>query len=158
VPEADEVVRELLAAGFSQEQITVISSDTTVQKHFAEYEHEDPAGSYALVAWLMGGLLGAILAGSAAFALVSFTELGGVALLAAVGVATWGGGVAGGLIGAMMTRGVEKEPANYYDQAVMRGKILVAAEQLDPKRHGALERATQILARHGARPLPLAEG
>ena len=38
-------------------------------------------------------------------------------------------GVAGGLVGAMSTRGVEKEIANYYQQAVLAGSILVAAEE-----------------------------
>jgi hypothetical protein len=66
--------------------------------------------------------------------------------------------VAGGLIGAMMTRGAEKELANYYDQAVVRGKILVAAEEADPKRHVRLDRASQIFARHGVHALSLPEG
>ena len=38
------------------------------------------------------------------------------------------GALVGGLVGAMTTRGIEKEIANYYDQAVVQGKILVAAE------------------------------
>ena len=58
----------------------------------------------------------------------------------------------------MMTRGVEKELANYYDQAVERGQILVAAEQHDPQSKATLERAAQILANHGVEPLSLREG
>ena len=86
------------------------------------------------------------------------TSLGGIALLAAGGIALWGGGVGGGFVGAMMARGVEKELANYYDQAVAHGRILVAAEQEDPKLQAMLDRADDVFARHGVDPVPLPEG
>jgi hypothetical protein len=158
VREADEAVSELLAAGFSKEQITVICSEETIRKHFAEYEHQDPAGSKTPAAAIAGGAGGAAIAGLAAIGLASLTALGGVALLAAGGIALWAGGVVGGLVGAMMTRGVEKELANYYDQAVTRGKILVAAEQEDPNRPTMLAKAAEIFAEHGVEPLPMREG
>ena len=70
-----------------------------------------------------------------------------------------GPAVAGGLIGAMMSRGVEGELANYYNQAVSLGKILVAVtehgEQMSPR----LQRAAQALAEAGAEhPMQLREG
>ena len=34
--------------------------------------------------------------------------------------------LAGGLIGAMTTRGLESELADFFDQAVVKGKVLVA--------------------------------
>jgi hypothetical protein len=37
---------------------------------------------------------------------------GGMALWAAGPISAWAGGVVGGLVGAMMSRGVEKELAN----------------------------------------------
>jgi hypothetical protein len=158
VRQADIAVEQLLSAGFTKEQITVICSERAIQKHFAEYEHQDPAGSKTPAAALAGGSTGAALAALATLGLASLTTLGGAALVAAGGVAMWGGGVAGGLIGAMMTRGVEKELANYYDQAVERGKILVAAEQEDPKRRNMLAIAEEIFAEHGVEPLSLREG
>ena len=94
----------------------------------------------------------------ATVALASIPTLGGVALLAAGGIAMWGGGVVGGLVGAMMTRGFEKELANYYDQAVTRGQILVAAEQDDPHRAVMLEHAAAVFHEHGIEALPLSEG
>ena len=57
------------------------------------------------------------------------------------------GGVAGGLVGAMMTRGVEKEMANFYNQEVTAGKILVGAEDHGPQQ-------CRRLASAEAHPLP----
>jgi hypothetical protein len=158
VTEADAVVADLLAAGFTEEQITVICSAEAVQRHFQQFEHQDPAGSKTPAAALAGGACGAAIGALAAVALASAATLGGVVLLAAGGIALWGGGVVGGLVGAMMTRGVEKELANYYDQAVTAGKILVAVEAEDPPRHALLDRAVKIFAEHGAEPVPLEEG
>ncbi len=158
VAEADSAVAELLAAGFSEEQITVICSEAAVQRHFGLFEHQDPAGTNTPAAALAGGACGAAVGGVAAVALIGLTTLGGVALLAAGGIALWSGGVVGGLVGAMMTRGVEKELANYYDQAVTRGQILVAAEQEDPAQCAMLDHATEIFANHGVDSLSLQEG
>ena len=57
----------------------------------------------------------------------------------------------------MMTRGVEHELADYYDQAVAEGKILVAVDEHGPKAEGHLSQAEQILAESGALPLALRE-
>ena len=89
---------------------------------------------------------------------IASVATGGVALLMAGGLAMWTGGVVGGLVGAMMTRGVEKELANFYNQAVTDGKILVAAEQEDPARHAMLDDADAIFTRHGVHPVELPEG
>jgi hypothetical protein len=156
VAEADKAVEELLAAGFGKDQITVICSVEAVQRHFKQYEHQDPAGKHAPAAALTGGVIGATLGGLAAVA--GFVTTGGVALFVGGGLAIWTGGVVGGLVGAMMTRGVEKELANFYDQEVGRGKILVAVEEKDPARQALLARASEIFARHGVEPLPLSEG
>ena len=153
--EADAVVNELLAAGFSKDNITVVCSAEAVKKHFAEFEHQDPAGTYTPAAAVTGGIFGATLGGLAAIAGIA---TGGISLLMAGGLAIWTGGVVGGLVGAMMTRGIEKELANFYDQAVAQGKILVAAEQPDPRRHALLEKADEIFARHGVHPVELPEG
>jgi hypothetical protein len=156
--EANRAVAELLALGFRPEQVTVICSEATVQNQFKQFEHQDPAGAHTPEAALTGGALGAAVGGVAALALASFVSLGGAALLAAGGVALWGGGVVGGLVGAMMTRGVEKELANYYDQAVERGQILVGVEQTDPAQVGMLAKASEIFERHGVEPLTMREG
>jgi hypothetical protein len=156
IEEADRAVRRLLDAGYTKEQITVISSDRKKEEFFREFEHQEPSGTYTLSAVSTGGAIGAALGGLATLAGVAAT--GGVGLLAAGGVAAWAGGIVGGLIGAMMTRGVEKELANYYDQAVVQGKLLVAAE-IDHQHPGPpLECAEKILRELGAEAVSLPEG
>jgi hypothetical protein len=64
--------------------------------------------------------------------------------------------VAGGFIGAMTTRGVTKEMADFYDQAVTRGKILVAIED-EADNTPRLATAERTFAEAGAEPLPLTQ-
>lgn len=152
---ARHAVDALLDAGFTEEQITVVCSDETKERYFKQFEHQRPAGTNAPAAVTAGGALGALLAGGTAIAAAGAT--GGVALLVAGGVSAWAGGVLGGLVGAMMTRGVEKEVANYYNQAVLDGKLLIAAEAHDADRP-RLSQAERIFAKFGAAPIALPEG
>lgn len=155
VAEADRAVAELSAVGFTTDQITVVCSETAVQRHFKQYEHQDPAGEHTPAAALTGGAIGATLGGLAA---AGIATIGGAAVFVAGATLLWAGGVVGGLVGAMMTRGIEKELANFYDQEVTRGKILVAVEEKNPQRAAMLNSASEIFAKHGVESLPLREG
>jgi hypothetical protein len=142
VAEADRAVDNLLAAGFGKDDISVVCSNEAVEHHFHEFQKQEPAGTYTPATAVGGGAIGAALGGLAAVA-------GGLAT----------GGI--GLVGAMMSRGVERELANFYQQAVIDGDILVAVEANEdtsamPRRD--LARASQILAEAGAKPLKLREG
>jgi hypothetical protein len=155
LPAADAAVQRLLAAGFSPREISVICSEETRQRHFRAFEHQKPAGKNTALAATVGGAVGAAIAGLAAVAAAAAT--GGAALFVAGGTAAWTGGVLGGFLGAMMTRGFERELADYYDQAVIEGKILVAAEAHGSSAPRRLAQAVEILAQAGAEPLPLQE-
>lgn len=154
IPAADEVVAKLLAAGITQEQISVICSNDAVEKHFEAFHHEDPAGEHTPERVVAGGAIGATIGGLAIVTAGVMT--GGAALFAAGGLALVTGGVFGGLVGAMTTRGMEKEIADFYDQEVQKGKILVAVEIDDDR--SKLATAERIIAEGGAEPLPLREG
>jgi hypothetical protein len=156
VQAAGRAVEELLRAGFTQDQITVVCSDETKERYFREFEHQKPAGTHDVTATVTGGAIGAIIAGLTI--MVSAIATGGMAILAAGPITAAAGGLAGGFIGAMMTRGVEKELANFYQQAVLEGQILVAAEETGPRAQQRLAQAARILAEAGALPLPLTEG
>ncbi len=156
VDDATRAVHALLDAGFTRDHITVVCSDDTKERHFREFEHQDPAGTYTTTAAVVGGTIGAALGGLTVIA--SAVVTGSLALWAAGPITAWAGGVTGGLVGAMMTRGVEKELANYYQQAVVEGQILVAAEDHGPNHETSLARAARILGDAGAKPLPLPEG
>jgi hypothetical protein len=155
VEDARRAVNGLLRAGFANDNITVVCSDETKERYFREFEHQEPAGTYTATATIAGGTIGALLGGVTIVA--SAVATGSLALWAAGPITAWAGGVAGGLVGAMMTRGVEKELANFYQQAVVDGQILVAAEDSDSGRP-ALNEAARILAESGAKPLTLPEG
>jgi hypothetical protein len=155
VDAASQAIDGLLNAGFTRDEITVICSDQTKERYFKAFEHQEPAGTYDAKAVATGGALGAIVAGLTVLA--SAVATGGLAIFAA-GPITAAGGVAGGFIGAMMTRGVEKELADYYQQAVVKGRILVAVEDDGPGAHSRLTRAAGIFAAAGAQPLALREG
>jgi hypothetical protein len=156
IEDARQAVRGLLDAGFSPSQITVICSDETKEKYFHEFDHQQPAGTYTATAAIAGGTIGALLGGLTVA--VSAVATGGMALWAAGPITAWFGGVAGGLVGAMMTRGVEKELANFYQQAVISGRLLVAAEDHTANAPHMLAKAEKVLADAGAQPLPLPEG
>jgi hypothetical protein len=153
---ARNAVHGLLGAGFSAADITVVCSDETKERYFREFEHQEPAGTFTPTATIAGGTIGAVVGGLAVVA--SALATGSLALWAAGPISAWAGGVAGGLVGAMMTRGVEKELANFYQQAVINGQILVAAEDKGPESGRHLSQAARILSDAGAQPLPLREG
>jgi len=156
VAAACRAVDALMAAAFTTDHITVVCSDDTKERYFREFEHQKPAGSLDFKATATGSAIGAIVGGLTIIA--SAVATGGLAILAAGPISAAAGGVAGGFIGAMMTRGVEKELANFYQQAVLEGKILVAVEDKGPRAAESLAKAARILADAGAMPLPLAEG
>jgi len=156
VDDARRAVVGLLNTGFTQEQITVVCSDETKERYFREFEHQEPAGTFTPGATITGATIGALLGGLTVVA--SAIATGGLALWAAGPITAWAGGVAGGLVGAMMTRGVEKELANFYQQSVVSGQILVAAEDHGPSSSQMLAKAAKVLADAGAQPLPMQEG
>ena len=84
VAETKEAVSRLLAAGFSTEQITVICSDDTKERHFRQFEHQEKAGSNTPAAAATGGAIGATL-GSLATGAVGLA-IGGVPLIVAGGI------------------------------------------------------------------------
>jgi len=155
VEAARNAVFQLLDGGFTAEQISVVCSDDTKERFFREFEHQKPAGTTTPKATVIGGTIGAAIGGLAVVGTAVAT--GSLALWAAGPIFAWTGGIAGGLVGAMMTRGFEKELANFYQQAVIDGHLLVAVEDHrdDQTR---LAKAAQILAEAGATPLPLREG
>jgi hypothetical protein len=152
--QAEEAVGRLLSAGFGKDQLSVISSDPSKREAFDDLA-EKPAGSRTFKAAATGGALGAALGG--ATALAGLLTAGGAGIIAA-GALALTGTVSGGFIGAMMTRGLEKEAADYYDQAVTEGKVLVAVEEHGQGAAERLARAETILEEAGAEPIPLSSG
>jgi hypothetical protein len=154
---ADDAVNRLLAAGFRRDQIDVVCSDVGKERHFSEVQHQLPSGRKTPQAAAVGGIAGLSVGGLIALGL---TTAAGMPLLA-MGPLLVGGAVAGGLIGAMETRGEEGAAADFYDQSLSRGDLLVAVK-IDEAEVGTAERqrlitlADDTLRQAGAVPIPLA--
>lgn len=153
---ASAAVDGLLAAGFTVEHISVVCSDPGVAARFSRYTHDAPAGATTAASAGAGAVVGGIAAGIAAVSVVLAT--GGLAILAVGSLFAGAGAVAGSFVGAMLSRGVEHEVANYYDQALAAGDILVAAEVAPGDDMALLDRAGEVLRAAGARPLSLPQG
>jgi hypothetical protein len=155
VEQADRVVGELLAAGFPKNRISVICSDHVTEELFAPYRHPPLPKEHLSQAVAGGASIGAIALGGAA-AIVGVTTAGvGLAVVGPILLGLGGGAVVGGLVGGMMTRGFTREMADYYDQAVTQGKILVAVEDESRASQRRLAEAENIFHRNGAEPVPL---
>lgn len=153
LPHADRAVHRLVEAGFPKGSISVICP--TCAEDVAGAESVDPAGTHTRAAALTGGAIGSVLGGLTAA--VGIVASGGVGLLVVGPIlgAAAAGGVTGGFLGAMTTRGLEPEIADYYDQALERGQILVAVEWT--AEGPPLARAEEILAAEGADPFTLSK-
>lgn len=157
IREVDSVVLKLLAAGFTHDEITIVCSDRAKQDHFRDLALQSPAGKSLSASAAAGGMTGATLGGLATAAIGLATGILPVAIIGTAGALT--GGVVGGLLGALLTRGGEPESADFYDQAVQNGKLLVVVEKkVSANSANQLEAAARIFAQSGTRPLPLPEG
>ena len=166
VAKADEAIRRLTAAGFLREQIDVVCADSAAERHFAteKVEHQAPSGRATPDSAAGGGLVGMSVGGLIALGLTTAT---GLPLLAMGPALVLGGAVAGGLVGAMETRGVEGAAADFYDQALTRGELLVAVDvapadivgaeagALAARQRELCELADRILTETGALTVPL---
>src|SRR5262249_45938350 len=113
VQQAERAVEALFAAGFRREQLSVICSAEHKEKLFGNLAHPAHPPRQTRGAIAVGGAIGATLGGLALAATALVT--GDASLLAAGTVLVGGGAFAGSFTGAMMTRGFEKEIADYYD-------------------------------------------
>ncbi len=155
VEQAEQAVGRLLQAGFPREQLAVICSHEYKDHFFRAVPTPEPSESHTVAATVAGGIVGAAIGG---LALAATPLVAGGAMLLAYGTALIGGGaVVGSFSSAMLSRGVEKENAGFYDQAVQRGKILVAVEIHTHDAAQRLAEAEHILAEVGAHPFALEE-
>lgn len=155
VTAADLAMENLKAKGFTTDEISVFCSEEVQKQHFQPYTSSSEEGAPVATA-SAGGALGATLGGlTAAVGLISTAGIPVVVAGAMAGVLS--GSVVGGLAGAMMNRGVEKESADYFDQAVADGKILISVEPAGGARERLAE-AAAALKDAGAHPISLLEG
>jgi hypothetical protein len=147
--QAEQAAGRLLAAGFSNDSISVLLQDSKGTKDFAhEKNTKAPEGTAtgATTGGVVGGTLG-LLAGIGALAIPGVGPLIAagpiMATLAGLGV----GGAVGGLIGAMVGMGIPEYEAKRYEGRVKDGGVLLSAH-CDTS--ADIETAKDVLKRTGA--------
>jgi len=123
---AENAVDQFLAAGFRNEDISVLLQDNTGTKDFAhEKATKAPEGTAAgvVTGGIIGGTLG-LLAGIGALAIPGIGPFiaAGPIMGALAGVGS--GGVVGGIVGALIGMGIPEFEAKRYEGRVKSGGIL----------------------------------
>jgi hypothetical protein len=150
--QADRTVDQLMGAGFSNDDISVLLPDNKSSKDFAhEKNTKAPEGTTTGVATggAIGGTLG-LMAGIGALAIPGlgpFIAAGPImAALAGLGV----GGAVGGLIGALVGMGLPEYEAKRYEGRVKDGGVLLSVH-CDTSEE--VTRSKEILKQTGAQDI-----
>jgi len=121
---AEQAIRDLKAAGFTEEQIGVAMQNREEQQNLMEdtgSQAAEGAAKGAVSGGIVGGLIG--LLGSLLIPGVGPIVVGGVLASALTGAGI--GAATGGLIGALMGLGIPEEDAQHFDRGLRSGGTLI---------------------------------
>lgn len=129
---AERAYNSLHSRGYSQDEINLMMSDETRNKHFKNSEQESDLGNKAMegagAGSAIGGTAGAIIGAIAAIGTaVAIPGLGlVVAGPIAAGLAGAGaGGLTGGIVGALIGSGIPEDRAKHYESGIKEGGIVM---------------------------------
>ena len=123
--EAQKAVRELKDAGFTDDQIGIISRDQ--EGSFQEQAEGNKAGEGAAAGAATGLGVGALWGlGIAAGLLPAIGPVIAGGTLAAIAASAAGTAAAGGLVGALVGLGIPEEEADFYNQQFESGRTIVS--------------------------------
>jgi hypothetical protein len=169
--EAEDAIRDLKNAGFTNEQIGIATQDrvgagkahtagetrgagearsegTPVDDDPGRIVEETASGlaEGAAVGAVTGGVIGGLVGLVSSLLIPGIGPLlvGGVLASTLMGLGV--GAATGGLIGALVGMGVPEQDARYFDTGLREGRTLVTVSDTE----GAFEEALGILERHGA--------
>lgn len=151
---AQGAVTELVNAGFSRENISIVARDATGEysQRMAIYpaegtdDHVGPVEGSAFGA-AVGALTGALVAlGALVIPGIGPVIAAGPLAAGLAGAATGAiaGGATGGIVGGLLNLGVSSDEASYYEEGVRRGGTLVSATVADEWAN----RVEEIMNRH----------
>jgi hypothetical protein len=137
---AESAYGSVTSRGYKPDDVNLIMSDETRNKHFAVDNRETELGNKALKGAGAGaGIGGAVGATLAAIAAIGTTlALPGLGLLIAgplaAGIAGAGvGGATGGLIGLLVGAGIPEERVKHYEEGIKKGGILMGVTPRTPE-------------------------
>lgn len=143
--EAQAAVRELKDAGFTDDQIGIVSQDT--DGTYRETEEGNMAAEGAMTGAAAGLGTGALWGlGIVAGVLPAVGPVIAGGALAAVAASAATTAAAGGLIGALVGLGIPEEEAEYYEGEFQKGRTIVTVKASD----GQCDRICNILDRYDA--------
>lgn len=129
----ESAYRSMRDRGYSDDDINVIMSDETRNKHYADGDSElgNKAAEGTGVGGAIGGALGALIGGIAA--------IGTNVILPGVGLVVWGplaaalagagaGGLTGGLVGALVGWGIPEDRAKEYETGIKNGGTVLGVK------------------------------
>lgn len=144
---ADRSVSELLAEGFSKDDISLIMSEATRDRIFSSTDDEaNRVAKGGLTGAAFGGALGAILAGLTTVGIIIAPGAGLLAVgpvVAALSGAGAGAAV-GGLSGALISAGFAADEANRFEEELKRGKAVVLVHTSDDRKAVIAESVLRI--------------
>ena len=146
--QAETIVDQLKASGFSNTDISVLFPDKTGSRDFAHEKHtKAPEG--AVAGGATGMALGGVLGWLAGIGTLAIPGLGpfiaaGPIMAALSGAAI--GGTVGGLAGALIGMGLPEFEAKRYESKVQSGNILVSVHS---DTSDETSRAKEIFEQHG---------
>lgn len=145
--QAERAVESLVQAGFVRENISVATGDlrSEVETPNIGPLHGTGGDSQAGRDAAIGGLAG-LVAGAVAASIPGIGPLLAVGPLAAAVGGLGIGAAAGGLIGWLVDRGVSEEEAQYYEEGLRRGGVVVSVDAADD----TAANASGILKHNGA--------
>jgi len=147
--QAIAIADQLKAAGFSENDLSVLFPDKEGTKDFAHEQHTkapEGAATGATGGALLGGALGWMV-GIGALAIPGLGPFIAAGPLMAALAGAAGGAAAGGLTGALVGMGIPEYEAKRYEGKVKDGNILMSVHTEDSKER---ERAKEIFVSGGA--------
>jgi len=148
VAEADRAIRQLLATGFSKDELAVICPAKFKDHFHSEVLHAKFPTANTESAIAMGGAVGATIGG---LTLAATVITGGAAGMIAAGVLIGGGAIAGGFSNLIISKGYEQEADDHYKDAIEHGQIVVGVEVPGEDGAGRLAEAQRILKEAGGK-------
>jgi hypothetical protein len=147
--QANRIVDDLKASGFSNNDISVLLPDKGSTREFA-HEKGTKAPEGAVTGAGTGGVLGGVLGWLVGAGALAIPGLGpfiaaGPILAALSGAAV--GGTAGGVVGALVGMGIPEYEAKRYETRLREGRILLSVHS---ENSDQTKRAREIFKRNGA--------
>jgi hypothetical protein len=129
---ADRAYHALMARGYKSDEIYLLMSDETRDKHFAGDIHTKNIGNKAMEGAGTGSAIGMTLGAIAAAIAVVGTSIiiPGLGLviagpLVAAAAGAGAGGLTGGIIGALVGAGIPQERAVVYERGIREGHVVL---------------------------------